>query len=298
MSERDDLTEQVFHSPTPDELKAAQAAADKQFPELVLAPENEQRADDYAEGHAAAQAAARDRAQGHIDLARERYDTAAEAATTELEMAIAALPDGYKIVPEDHASDLSSTGGVELGAEFFTHAQWDVLQAYAKGYHITQQQDTDLTRDNRFSSRAQNQVEEFHRAMGQPVGDRPRMLPEGRKKVRVELIREEFIDELIPALASDDYVETVDAAIDILYVTYGLLVEMGVDAQPLFDEVQRSNMSKLGEDGQPIIAGPNDPDGIFPGRVKKGPNYSRPDIAGVLSALADEADLHGEDPFA
>lgn len=297
MSERDDLTEQVFHSPTPDELKAAQATADTQFPELALAPENEQRAEDYAEGHAAAQAAARARAQGHIDLARERYDTSAEAATTELEMAIAALPDGYKIVPEDHTSDLSSKGGVELGLLWFSHEQWEVVQSYAKGWHITQMQDIELSRDNHFSSRQQNQVEEFHRAMGQPVGLRPRMLPEGRKAVRIELIREEF-EELKEALYTHDYVETVDALIDLKYVVDGTLVEMGVDAAPVFDEVHRSNMSKFGEDGKPIIAGPNDPDGIFPGRVKKGPNYSRPDIAGVLSALADEADLHGEDPFA
>lgn len=258
MSERDDLTEQVFHSPTPDELTAAQAAA-------------------------------RQRAQGHIDLAAERYGKPEEAPTSELVMAQAALPDGYKIVPEDHASDLSSAGGVELGLLWFTKEQWDVVQSYARGYHITQSREEEMSLDNQFSTRMQNQVEEFQRAMNLPVGTSPRMLPEGRKAVRIELIREEFIDELIPALAKDDYVETVDAAIDILYVVFGLLVEMGVDARPLFDEVQRSNMSKLGEDGKPIIAGENDPDGIFPGRVKKGPNYSRPDIAGVLSALQDEA---------
>jgi predicted HAD superfamily Cof-like phosphohydrolase len=134
----------------------------------------------------------------------------------------------------------------------------------------------------KFSNTMQRQVALFHKGMGQPVGDKIQALPPERVAVRVELIREEFEDELIPALHEGDLVETVDALIDILYVTFGALVEMGVDAQPLFDEVQRSNMSKFGADGKPIIAGPNDPDGVFEGRVKKGPNYFRPHLAEVL----------------
>lgn len=143
-------------------------------------------------------------------------------------------------------------------------------------------------------NKMQQQVQAFHEAMGQPFGGTPRALPEDRKAVRIELIREEFLDELIPALERDDFVETVDAAIDILYVTFGLLVEMGVDAEPLFDEVQASNMSKLGADGRPIIAGPNDPDGIFEGRVKKGPNYFRPNLIGILTDMQYAAKLGEE----
>lgn len=133
----------------------------------------------------------------------------------------------------------------------------------------------------------------FHRANGQPVGNRARALPQERIPVRVELIREEFEDELLPALAAGDMVETADACIDILYVTLGLLTEMGIDAQPLFDEVQRSNMSKLGADGKPIIAGPNDPDGIFEGRVKKGPNYFRPNLKALLAHGVADLDIAG-----
>lgn len=133
-----------------------------------------------------------------------------------------------------------------------------------------------------FSSVMQRQVEEFHAAMGQPIGLLPRALPKDRIPVRVELIREEFEDELLPALEAGDLVETADACIDILYVVLGLMVECGLDAGPLFDEVQRSNMSKLGADGKPIIAGPNDPDGTFEGRVKKGPHYSRPDLLSII----------------
>jgi hypothetical protein len=131
--------------------------------------------------------------------------------------------------------------------------------------------------------------------MGQPVGHRAKPLPEYRIPVRVELIREEFIDELVPALYSGDMVETADACIDILYVTLGLLVEMGIDAQVLFDEVQASNMSKLGADGKAIIAGPNDPDGIFEGRVKKGPNYFRPRLRDLIEHGSADLDIAGEE---
>lgn len=141
-------------------------------------------------------------------------------------------------------------------------------------------------------NKMQEQVLEFQRAMGQPVNGVAIPLPGSRKDVRIELIREEFIDELIPALEADDMVETADAAIDILYVVLGLLVEMGIDAEVLFDEVQRSNMSKFGADGKPIIAGPNDPDGVFEGRVKKGPNYFRPNLRDLL--LSGSANLIDE----
>lgn len=134
----------------------------------------------------------------------------------------------------------------------------------------------------------QMQVREFHAAMGQPVGLWPRQLDADRHAVRIELIREEF-EELRDALSQDDMVETADACIDILYVTLGLLVEMGINVVPLFDEVQASNMSKLGANGKPIIAGPNDPDGIFEGRVKKGPNYFRPNLKAILES--GKADL-------
>ncbi len=138
-------------------------------------------------------------------------------------------------------------------------------------------------------SRAQQQVRTFQERMGLPVGTTSRALPADRVAVRVELIREEFQDELIPALEAGDMVETADAAIDIMYVTLGLLVEMGINAEVLFDEVQRSNLSKFDADGNPIIAGPNDPDGVFEGRVKKGPNYFRPALDVLLKS--GQADL-------
>lgn len=129
----------------------------------------------------------------------------------------------------------------------------------------------------------QKGVQEFHVTYGAPAnaGD-PVALPLDRVGLRIGLIKEEFEDELIPALMLQDIVETVDAAVDILYVTFGLLVEMGVDAEPIFDEVQRSNMSKLGADGKPIISRGMELDGFPKGKVLKGPGYFKPDIAAKL----------------
>lgn len=139
-------------------------------------------------------------------------------------------------------------------------------------------------------NKMQGQVLEFQRAMGLPVGHKARAVPEDQKAVRHELIREE-LEEFLVALQTDDMVEQADALVDILYVAFGGLVVMGIDAEVLFDEVHRSNMSKFGEDGKPIIAGPNDPDGIFEGRVKKGPNYFKPNLRALLAHGVADQDL-------
>jgi predicted HAD superfamily Cof-like phosphohydrolase len=146
----------------------------------------------------------------------------------------------------------------------------------------------------------QDQNKAFHNAMQIPSAGSPQAIPQSDVPVVIELIREEFIDELIPALGArviftqdgkighliqshvPNVVEIYDALIDILYVVFGALNRAGMQAGPGYIEVQASNMSKLGADGQPIIAGPNDPDGIFEGRVKKGPNYFKPNLAQVL----------------
>ena len=73
---------------------------------------------------------------------------------------------------------------------------------------------------------------------------------------------------------SRDTVEAADALADLIYVIYGMALEMGIDLAKVLAEVQRSNMSKLGEDGKPIYR--------EDGKVLKGPGYFRPDVAGVL----------------
>lgn len=130
----------------------------------------------------------------------------------------------------------------------------------------------------------QDDVETFHSTYGQPVAHSPQALPMDRVDLRLGLIKEEYL-ELEEALLKGDPVESYDAAIDILYVTYGLLVEMGMKAQPGFTEVQRSNMSKLGADGLPIKSRGMEFDGFPEGKVLKGPNYFKPDLRRVLTEM-------------
>ena len=87
--------------------------------------------------------------------------------------------------------------------------------------------------------------------------------------LRYDLIKEE-LDELKEAVDKKDIKEVADALTDILYVTYGAGHAFGIDLDRCFEEVQNSNMSKLGSDGKPIY---NDK-----GKVMKGPNYFKPDL--------------------
>ena len=82
---------------------------------------------------------------------------------------------------------------------------------------------------------------------------------------------QEELEEFRQALDNNDLLEAADALTDILYVTYGAGHAFGIDSDACFQEVQNSNMSKLGEDGRPIF---NDK-----GKVMKGPNYFKPDIS-------------------
>lgn len=146
----------------------------------------------------------------------------------------------------------------------------------------------------------QEMVERFHKTFGAAVGIIPRAVPEELHALRIGLIEEEFTKELIPAITSGDIVETVDAAIDILFVTYGLLVTMGVDARPLFEEVYLSNMSKADDLGNPIISRGEELDGFPEGKVLKGPNYFKPNLKKLLEEQGwvqgdeDALNLHEE----
>lgn len=116
-------------------------------------------------------------------------------------------------------------------------------------------------------------VEEFHETYGLPVHGEPDLSCEQTKQLRINLLQEE-LNELKEALEDNDPVETLDALIDLQYVLDGAFLSFGLQGakQAAFEEVHRSNMSKLGEDGKPIRR-PED------GKVMKGPNYFRPDLA-------------------
>jgi predicted HAD superfamily Cof-like phosphohydrolase len=114
-----------------------------------------------------------------------------------------------------------------------------------------------------------NKVKTFMQTFGQEVKNEP-AFPESKiQNLRFELIKEE-LDELKVALEQKNLKEVADALTDILYVTYGAGHAFGIDLDKCFDEVQASNMSKLGADGKPIY---NDS-----GKVMKGPNYFEPNL--------------------
>ena len=116
-------------------------------------------------------------------------------------------------------------------------------------------------------------VREFMQKFGQEVKDKPEFPTRETAKLRIELIVEE-LNELIDANEDKDLIGIADALTDILYVTYGAGHAFGIDLDSCFREVQRSNMSKLGEDGKPIYR--------EDGKVLKGPNYSEPDLKKTL----------------
>ena len=114
----------------------------------------------------------------------------------------------------------------------------------------------------------------FMKTFGQEVKNRPSLSSEKINNLRISLIEEE-LKELKDALFNKDIKEIADALTDILYVTYGAGHAFGINLDDCFGEVQRSNMSKLGNDGKPIY---NEH-----GKVMKGPNYFEPDLKKFLS---------------
>ena len=110
----------------------------------------------------------------------------------------------------------------------------------------------------------------FMKTFGQEVKTVSGLSGEKINSLRINLISEE-LEELKKAISDNDITEVADALTDILYVTYGAGHAFGVNLDKCFDEVQKSNMSKLGEDGKPIY---NES-----GKVMKGPNYFKPDLS-------------------
>jgi len=116
-------------------------------------------------------------------------------------------------------------------------------------------------------------VAEFMKAFDQEVKTSTGLSSAKINNLRINLIKEE-VEELINAINEKNIMEVADALTDILYVTYGAGHAFGINLDKCFDEVQRSNMSKLGKDGKPIY---NEA-----GKVMKGPNYFKPDLSKFL----------------
>ena len=112
-------------------------------------------------------------------------------------------------------------------------------------------------------------VKKFMETFGQEIKEKASFPNDKITSLRYELIKEE-LNEFKEAIDKKDIKEVADALTDILYVTYGAGHAFGIDLDKCFEEVQNSNMSKLGVDGKPIY---NDK-----GKVMKGPNYFKPNL--------------------
>lgn len=124
-----------------------------------------------------------------------------------------------------------------------------------------------------------NAVKEFHTAFGigyneNPIAD----VGENKKILRYNLMKEEN-EEYLEAVQNNDLVEIADALGDMMYILCGTIIEHGLQhkIEEVFDEIQRSNMSKLDEDGKPIYR--------EDGKVMKGPSYFKPDFSKILKHL-------------
>jgi len=119
-------------------------------------------------------------------------------------------------------------------------------------------------------------VHEFHTAFKLGMNNTPvAHIGEDRNMLRFNLMKEEN-EEYLEAAQNCDMVEVADALGDMLYILCGTIIEHGMQdkIEEVFNEIQRSNMSKLGEDGKPIYR--------EDGKVLKGPNYFKPDIKTIL----------------
>jgi predicted HAD superfamily Cof-like phosphohydrolase len=121
-----------------------------------------------------------------------------------------------------------------------------------------------------------NAVKEFHTAFGLGFSETIKgHLGEQKNLLRFNLMKEEN-EEYLEAVQNNDEIEIADALGDMLYILCGTIIEHGLQhkIEAVFDEIQRSNMSKLGEDGKPIYR--------EDGKVLKGPNYFKPNFEDIL----------------
>jgi predicted HAD superfamily Cof-like phosphohydrolase len=123
-------------------------------------------------------------------------------------------------------------------------------------------------------------VAEFHRAFGQEDGKYPRLIPNSEFDLRHALMKEEN-DEYLEACQKNSLLDVADALGDQLYILCGTILKHGMQhiILDVFEEIQASNMSKLGEDGKPVLR--------EDGKILKGPGYFRPDLEKFIKLDTD-----------
>jgi len=122
-------------------------------------------------------------------------------------------------------------------------------------------------------------VKKFMGTFGQIIRTKPQFPDDKTMQLRFDLIKEE-LNELEHAMKTKNLKEIADALTDILYVTYGAGYAYGINLDKCFKEVQRANMSKLGNDGKPIY---NEK-----GKVMKGPNYLKPNLKQFVKLIKEK----------
>jgi predicted HAD superfamily Cof-like phosphohydrolase len=117
------------------------------------------------------------------------------------------------------------------------------------------------------------QVLEFHKAFGLYIGSKPELRDKNISKLRINLLTEE-VNEYIEAVDNNDLIEIADAIGDILYIAIGSAISYGIPIDEVFDEIHRSNMSKLDENGKPMHR--------EDGKVIKSSLYSPPSLEPII----------------
>lgn len=116
-------------------------------------------------------------------------------------------------------------------------------------------------------------VMQFHETYGTLISTKPVLPDSNVRELRKKLLIEE-LEEYLEGEENNDIVEIADALADLIYVALGAAISYGIPIDAVFEEVQRSNMSKLGEDGKPIYRAD--------GKVLKGPGFFEPDLAKII----------------
>jgi len=173
-----------------------------------------------------------------------------------------------------------------------------IWQSNRKGGRFAIQRAIELhhqEKENHMSEPMQTLVHEFHETYGVPTRTSPGLVDEPTAQLRINLMIEELLgstkadgsdsrvpsksDELVQSIMDGNIVGIADGIADLLYVVVGTADVFGIDIQPIFEHVHASNMSKLGEDGKPILR--------EDGKVLKGPNYFSAE-AGICKLLENQ----------
>ena len=132
----------------------------------------------------------------------------------------------------------------------------------------------------------EDMVREFHRVYGQRIAKCPQLPKTSERELRKRLLKEEY-NEYLQGEENNDLVEIADALGDMIYIICGTAVSYGIPITEIFNEIHRSNMSKLDENGKPIYR--------EDGKILKGPGYFKPNLSAIIEkAGCDNCNCEGK----